>query len=160
MTPAMELVHKITAAGGRIRVEDGSLVVSPREAVASFLDELRQHKPELLALLQPSATAPPADPDAWRAPFAKWLAQSCVEHPRCSGGINALHRAYSDWELAHDGVPPTRDTFVALLIERGFHLIDVHGSVLVKGLSLYEDIDLYLSRRTAAKSTSAGQSAA
>jgi hypothetical protein len=158
MTPAIELVHKITALGGRIRVEDGSLVVSPRDAATPYLDELRRRKSELLALLQPSATLPPANPDAWREPFANWLVQSCAEHPRCSGGINTLHQAYSDWELSHDGVPPTREIFLALLMERGFRIMDVYGTVLVEGLSLYEDIDLC--RRAATQPANARRSAA
>jgi hypothetical protein len=141
MTRAIELVHKITALGGRIRVEDGFLVVSPREAVMPFIDELRRHKPELLALLQPPATVPPADPDAWREPFVQWLDSSCLADPRCSGGLNALHRHYCDWELAHDGVPCTRDTFVALLVECGFRLMDSRGTALVEGLAFCEDAD-------------------
>jgi hypothetical protein len=147
MTPAIELVQKITAAGGSIRAEDGLLVVAPRGVVAPFLDELRRRKPELLALLRPSASAPPVDPDAWREPFARWLDSACVAHPRCFGGLNALHRAYSDWELSHDGVPPTRDTFVALLVECGFRIVDIHGTALLEGLALCEDVDVYYPRR-------------
>ena len=103
---------------------------------------------------------PPTEPDAWREPFAKWLAQSCAEHPRCSGGLNVLHRAYSDWELAHDGVPCPRDVFIVLLMERKFRLIDVQGTALVAGLGLCQDIDLFFSRRTATKATNARRSAA
>jgi hypothetical protein len=93
--------------------------------------------------------APAHDPAEWRAPFARWMDSVCAFHPRCSGGLNVLHSAYSDWELAHDGVPPTRDIFVALLMERGFRITVIHGTALVEGLALCMDVDLYFLQSTA-----------
>jgi hypothetical protein len=146
MIPALELVHKITALGGSIRVDGDSLVVAPKEAVTPFIDELRRHKPEFVALLRSQTQVPPEDPAAWRQSLSKWLAGSCAEHPRCSGGLAVFHREYSAWELAHDGVPCTRDTFIILLVERGFRITEAFGTALVHGVALCEDVDLHFHR--------------
>jgi hypothetical protein len=78
---------------------------------------------------------PPHDPAEWRGPFVRWLESSCAYHPRCFGGIGCLHVAFCTWEIAHNGVPCTRDTFERMLEESG-HLI---AEGLVSGLILRED---------------------
>jgi hypothetical protein len=78
---------------------------------------------------------PPHDPAEWRGTFVQWLNSACAYHPRCFGGIGCLHLAFCDWEIAHDGVPCTRDTFERLL-EESDHLI---ADGLVSGLILRED---------------------
>jgi hypothetical protein len=158
----MELVHKITALGGRIRAEGGCLVVAPKEAVIPFLNELKRYKPELLALLEQSTlgSIPLADLDAWREPFVRWLNEFVFIHPACYGGLNKLHESYSDWEIRTGGVPCDRGVFLALLGELGAKMSEYSGTVLVSGMALCEVIDLYFPRHAAMKTTSAMRSAA
>jgi hypothetical protein len=96
---------------------------------------------------QPEASSPvllppgPVDPAEWRKPFVQWLDSDCARHPRAFGGVAALHLAYCEWEIAHDGVPCTRETFEQLLEERGFLMGEVEGTALVSGLALREDVE-------------------
>jgi hypothetical protein len=51
MSSALELIQRVEANGGHLRVEDGWLVIAPGEAAAPVMEELREHKAELLAEL-------------------------------------------------------------------------------------------------------------
>jgi hypothetical protein len=140
MSAALELIRAVEANGGRIRVEDGWLVIAPEDAAAPVMEELRQHKAEIIGLLE-SASIPPDDPAEWRKPFAKWLNSACVCNPRCFGGVGCLHIAFCEWEAGRDGVPCNRDTFELLLKESGFLMGEVAGVVLVSGLTFREDAE-------------------
>lgn len=140
MSTALELIRAVEANGGRIRVEDGWLVIAPEDAAAPVMEELRQHKAEIIGLLE-SASIPPDDPAEWRKPFAKWLNSACVCNPRCFGGVGCLHIAFCEWEAGRDGVPCNRDTFELLLKELGFLMGEVAGVVLVSGLTFREDAE-------------------
>ncbi len=78
---------------------------------------------------------PPHDPAEWREPFKRWVRSYCAYHPRCFGGIGCLHLAFCKWEITHNGVPCTRETFERMLEESG-HLI---ADGLVSELILRED---------------------
>jgi hypothetical protein len=141
MTVAAELIHKVQHAGGRIRVDDRRLFVSPKTVSATFREELRQHKPAIIALLETSILSgpPPADPEAWRQAFIWWLDSDCTLRPRAFGGVNALHRAFCEWEIARDEVPCDRGTFIRLLEELGFFMGEIGETTLVWGLMLRSD---------------------
>lgn len=51
MSAALELIRTVEANGGRFRIDGEYLVIAPGEAAASVMEELRQHKTELLAEL-------------------------------------------------------------------------------------------------------------
>jgi hypothetical protein len=51
MSAALELIRTVEANGGQLRVEDGWLVIAPEDAATPVLEELRQHKAELIAEL-------------------------------------------------------------------------------------------------------------
>ena len=51
MNAALELIRAVEANGGRFRVDGEFLVIRPGEAAAPVMEELRQHKAELLAEL-------------------------------------------------------------------------------------------------------------
>ena len=51
MNAALELVRAVEANGGRLRVEDGWLVIAPGNAAGPVIEELRQHKAEIIDLL-------------------------------------------------------------------------------------------------------------
>ena len=51
MSAALELIWTVEANGGRFRVDGEYLVIAPGEAAAPVMEELRQHKAELLAEL-------------------------------------------------------------------------------------------------------------
>lgn len=138
MTAAFELIRAVEAKGGRLRVEDGWLLIAPESAAAPHLDELREHKAEIIGLLQ-SRGIPQHDPTEWRKPFAVWLGLDCVREPRCFGGLNCLHLAFCEREINQNGVPCNRDTFERLLEEWGFVMGEVAGVLLVSGLMLKED---------------------
>ncbi len=87
------------------------------------------------------ASLPPCDPAEWRRPFARWLDSACVRSPRCFGGVACLHIAYCEWEVRHDGVPCTRETFERLLADWGFLVSEVAGVVLVSGMTFREDFE-------------------
>jgi hypothetical protein len=142
MSAAVELIQTVRANGGQIRVEDGWLVISPSNVAAPLIEELRQHKAEIIGLLD-SASIPPHDPAEWREPVGRWLDSACVRDPRCFGGVAALHIAFCEWESGRGGVPCTRDTFERLLAELGFLTGEVAGVVLVSGLTFREDFEVY-----------------
>jgi hypothetical protein len=51
MSAALELIRTVEANGGHLRVDGEYLVIAPGEAAAPVIDELRQHKAELIAEL-------------------------------------------------------------------------------------------------------------
>jgi hypothetical protein len=51
VSAALELIQIVESAGGRFMVDGDRLGIVPREAAAPVIDELRQHKAELLAEL-------------------------------------------------------------------------------------------------------------
>ena len=140
MSAAVELIQAVKANGGQIRVEDGWLVIAPPDAAAPVIEELRQHKAEIIGLLE-SASIPTDDPAEWREPFIRWLDSACVLSPRCFGGVGCLHIAFCEWEAGRGGVPCTRATFELLLSESGLLICEVRGAVLVSGLILREDFE-------------------
>ena len=115
-------------------------MIAPEDAATPVLEELRQHKAEIIGLLE-STSIPPRYPAEWRKPFAKWLDSACVRNPRCFGGVACLHIAFCEWEAGRGGVPCNRDTFELLLKELGFLMGEVAGVVLVSGLTFREDAE-------------------
>ena len=142
MRTALELIRTVVANGGQLRVEDGWLVIAPEDAATPVLEELRQHKAEIIGLLE-STCILPDDPAVWRKSFARWLESTCVRHPRCFGGVGCLHIAFCKWESGRGGVPCSRDTFERLLVESGFLTGEVAGVALVSGLTFREDFEPY-----------------
>ena len=140
MSTALELIRAVEANGGRIRVEDGWLVIAPQDAAAPVMEELRQHKTEIIELLE-SSSIPPRDPSEWRKSFAQWMESVCVRNPRCFGGVSCLHIAFCEWDSERGGVPCNRDTFDFLLKEFGFLMGEVAGVVFVSGLTFREDAE-------------------
>ena len=51
MSAALELIRTVEANGGCLRVDGEYLVIAPGEAAAPVMEELRQHKAELMAEL-------------------------------------------------------------------------------------------------------------
>ena len=140
MRTAQELIRKVVANGGQLRVEDGWLVIAPEDAATPVLEELRQHKAEIIGLLE-STCILPDDPAVWRKSFARWLESTCVRHPRCFGGVGCLHIAFCEWEVRQGGVPCPRDTFEHLLDESRFLVGEVAGVALVSDLTSREDAE-------------------
>lgn len=61
---------------------------------------------------------------AWQDDFNAWLLEACVFRDRYFWSIGHLHTAFSDWCLASERVPCTRETFVALVLSEGFSCTD------------------------------------
>ena len=145
---ALDLIQTVRANGGQMRVDAGYLVIAPDYAALPIVDQLRQHKTEIIRLLEArkadSSPIPSHDPAAWRDSFAQWLGSACAEHTRAFGGVSTLHIAYCEWETLHYGVGCTRETFERLLQERGFLVGEVAGTVLVSGLAFRDDVDACL----------------
>lgn len=139
MSAALELTQMVRANGGWMRVEGDSLVIAPDSAALQIIDELRQHKGEIIRLLKDYPAVPAYDPEAWRAPFAEWLHSACALHPRFSTSVSSLHIAFCAWEDNRDGVPCNRDTFIRLLRELDFCLGEADG--LVSGLAFRDDLE-------------------
>jgi hypothetical protein len=111
-------------------------------AAAPVIEELRQHKAEIIGLLE-SASIPPHDPAEWREPFVHWLDSACIAHWRCSANLKKLHDAFCEWEEERDGVPCTLSVFEQMLKELGFPIVEVRGDVLVSGLTFIQDFEVY-----------------
>lgn len=73
--------------------------------------------------------------------IALWLDTRCSKHPRVAGGLNTLLRNFNDWSK---DVVFTRGAFVELLEEQGFKVVEIEHTRLVMGLSLKEDVEIYL----------------
>ena len=142
MRTAQELIRTVVANGGQLRVEDGWLVIAPEDAATPVLEELRQHKAEIIGLLE-SSCIPPDDPAAWQKPFARWLDSACARHPRCFGDVGRLHIAFCEWESGRGSVPCNRKAFDVLLLESGFLTGEVAGVVLASGITFREDFEVY-----------------
>jgi hypothetical protein len=142
MSAAAELIRAVEANGGQLRVEDGWLVIAPEEAATPVLEQLRQHKAEIVNLLE-SASIPPHDSTEWRMRFEEWMDSACVRSPRCFGGVACLYIAYCEWESERDGKSCTRATFEGRLTELGFLIGEVAGVVLVSGLTFRDDFEMY-----------------
>jgi hypothetical protein len=129
---AQELIQAVEANGGRLVIEGDYLVVYPSEAGEPLVEELRRHKPAIIALLL-SRTADPLDDQL----DGEWMLEECVYVDRWWGGIGALYLSLARW-LAERGrpVPASRTAFVAALQSEGFQ---VTSDGLVYGLILKED---------------------
>ena len=62
MTTAVEALHEAQVRGVRLWVDEGSIHYAPKDAPQDVLDALRQHKPELLALLGGQIASAPEHP--------------------------------------------------------------------------------------------------
>jgi hypothetical protein len=141
MSAALDLIETVKANGGRMRVEGDSLVIAPDSAALPIVDELRQHKGEIIRLLESRPVVSAHDPEAWRVPFVEWLDSQCALHERAFGGLVSLHLAFCEWEHARGGVPCTHQTFGALLAELGFLTGEIEGVSLISGLTLREEVE-------------------
>lgn len=141
MSTPLELIKEVEAKGGRMWVEGGTIVILPSIAALPIAEELRQHKREIIRLLENRRIAPAHDPAEWRQDFIWWLDSTCKLHPRCFGGVTALHRSFCEWQIARDEVPCTGETFIRILGEMGFLTGVIEGVLLVSGLTLRDDLD-------------------
>jgi hypothetical protein len=82
----------------------------------------------------------PFDLAQWRRPFAHWLAADCAEHPRAFGGANRLHRAFNELAIRQGVLSCTIGTFLRLLEERGYLSGEIHGELLVSGITFRDDV--------------------
>jgi hypothetical protein len=160
MSVALELIQTVKANGGRMRVDGDSLVIAPDSAALPIVAQLREHKGEIIRLLEgcpadsshdPSASEyfPPMAPDAWQEDFIRWAGVRCVlrEEHDDSAGIGALLVDFAEWCAARNAVPARRDTFERLLQDAGFPLKDG----LACGLVLKVDLEaVLLSKRAPA----------
>lgn len=137
MSAAMELIQAVEANGGRLVIEGDYLVVYPSEAGEPLVEELRRHKPAIIALLL-SRTADPVDDLL----DGEWMLDWCVYIDRWWGGVGCLYLDLANW-LAERGrpVPASRLAFVAALQSEGFQL---SSDGLVYGLVLKSDLEAHL----------------
>lgn len=138
MSAALEVIKAIEANGGRVTVEGDRLVIVPRQAGILLLPQLREHKPEILALLQKRA----GDPETWRAGFVAWVLDSCAlrEDYEDSQSVASLLIDFAEWCAAHHVDAPRREPFERLLSGSGFPLKDG----LAIGLILRVDLEAVL----------------
>lgn len=136
MSRAAELIRGIESIGGEIWVEGEELVIRPGEAAMPVLEELREYKHEVIALLLSRTADPVDDPLA-----GEWMLERCTYVDRWWGGIGALYLSLARW-LAERGrpVPASRLAFVTALQREGFQVNDG----LVYGLVLKSDVKAYL----------------
>lgn len=147
MSAALELIEAVKAAGGWMRVEGGHLVIRPDSAALPVLANLRQHKQEIIRLLESCPAVSSPDSEEWLGPvrelFVRWLDAACALHQRAFGGVAALQISFCEWLAAQGEAPCDRETFVGLLQELGLLVGEVAGVVMVSGLVLREDFEVY-----------------
>ena len=141
MNAALQLIKAVEANGGTLRIDGNTLVIAPDSAGVAIIAELRQHKREIIQLLERRMGMRADDPEEWRSDFVLWLDSDCTLHPRCFSGLSSLHLAFCEWEQARREVPCTRETFAAMLYELGFLMGEVEGTTLVSGLILKDDLE-------------------
>jgi hypothetical protein len=141
MSAAAELIEAVKANGGQLRVEDGYLVIAPKEAAAPVLEDLRRHKAEIIGLLS-HADAPRVDAGPWGEDFKRWARERCAARKRHSdaGGIGYLLLDFAQWATRNNSIPCDRKTFEALLTDSGFRCVDG----LALGLVLRDDLQAVL----------------
>jgi hypothetical protein len=136
---AWELVSFIERKGGRFAIEGDELVIRPGDAAMPVINELRQHKTEIIALLQ-SRTANPDE-----LLHGEWLLEECVFIDARWGGIGALYLSLAHWSARHGRpLPKSRAAFVTALQAEGFQ---VTSDGLVYGLVLKSDVACALEQR-------------
>jgi hypothetical protein len=140
MRAALELIRAVEANGGQLRVDGDYLVIAPEDVAAPVIEELRQHKSEIISLLQGRPdlqTEAPID-DGW----GLWLLEQCAFRDRWWGGTGALFLSLAHWCASHGRpVPASRAVFVATLQGEGFQLTSdglVYGLVLKADLEAHE----------------------
>ncbi len=141
MSTAVELVRAVEAVGGRFRIEGETLVIAPRKAWEPVVDQLRQHKPAIIAGLRERELA------AWRAPFVEWLDRYYTLHlgKQTGTGFRNLARRYRECEEGN-GCPD--EICRAMLKELCFEIRTVQGVELVQGLVLRSDLEAENDGRT------------
>ncbi len=140
MSAALELIRAVEANGGRIRVEDGWLVIAPEKCRRSAHGRAApaQGRDYRVARI---GQHPAPRPGRVAETVNEMAGFSCVRHPRCFGGVGSLHIAFCEWDSGRGRVPCNRDTFELLLEELGFLMGEVAGVVLVSGLTFREDAE-------------------
>jgi hypothetical protein len=151
MSAAVELIQAVKANGGQIRVEGDCLVIAPGEAAAPVMDELRQHKAEIIGLLE-SGSIQPDDPvegpidEGW----GEWLLEQCAFRDRWWSGTGALYLSLARWCASHGRpAPASRAAFVTALQGEGFQVRRDGSDVLVVGLVLKADLEAFERFQTA-----------
>jgi hypothetical protein len=136
VNPAMELIQRIEAAGGRFAVEGEELVIRPGDPAMPLVAELRLHKAEIIDLIRSRSATPAETPEDDLLPGA-WLLERCAYRDHCWGGIGALYLDLARWCAEHGRpAPESRQAFRAELQTQGF-AVTTDG--LVYGLMLAED---------------------
>ena len=142
-TLAMELIEAVEARGGQIMAKGENLVVNPREAGLPLVEELRVHKPAILAALQARHVITSHSEEisislALHSAFVRWESERCVFWRGLGGasGIARLQVSFCEWAVAHEALPCTRRTFERLLADTGFAI----GDGIVWGLMLRDEI--------------------
>ncbi len=145
MSAALDLIRKVEANGGHLRVDGEYRVIAPGEAAAPVMEELREHKAEIIGLLQSQPDLPAITPidDGW----GLWLLERCVYRDRWWGGAGALCLDLARWRADHgQPVPASRRAFVTALQTEGFQ---VTSDGLVYGLVLKADLEAHERFQTA-----------
>ena len=145
---AWELVSFVEANGGEFLIDGEDIVIRPGDAAMPVLEELREHKVAIIALLQSrSCTTDPAG----NLLDGEWMLQECAYVDRWWGGIGALHLSLARWSASHGRpTPASRRDFVTALQSEGFQ---VASDGLVYGLILKADLEAHLRPSTPERRT-------
>lgn len=133
MNSAEVLIQQVEAAGGRIRLDGGRLLIAPPEAAESMMSKLKEYKMEIMDILKARVAR---ELDA--ALPGEWLLENCIYGDCWWGGIGCLQLDLACW-CANCGQPmlSSRRAFEAALLQEGFW---VTSDSLVYGLVLKEDV--------------------
>jgi len=139
MTSALELISAIKQRGGRLTVEGDRLVIEPADAGLPFMESLKIHKPEIIAVLK---SEPHDYTEDLRAPFVQWVDSSCVSGERFAGNLRPMLVDFCEWLAARNVQPCPFELFAGLARELGCIVGETPtGEILALGLALNSDLD-------------------
>jgi hypothetical protein len=139
MSAALELIQTVEANGGYLRIDGEYLVIAPAEAAAPVMEELRQHKAEIIRLLQNRSEHEAEDPmDAFGPGL--WLLARCTLDNRWGTSIGSLYLDFWGWRKEAGLPKPLPESFAQDIKEAGFQVEDgiVNGLVLKQDMEAHE----------------------
>lgn len=134
------IVTMVEQIGGSLWVDGATLRFKLPDSCRPLIEELREHKAEIVARISQQEQMPSEDPAAWVEDFHRWALSNCRYQDRRFSMIGALHLDFCEWAPAHDSVPCRLQTFERLLKASGFLIADgwVSGLCLARWLTREE----------------------
>jgi len=124
---ATDIIREIETAGGVLRVNGDRIRYELPEHAATLVDVLRQHRDEVLRVLQ-------GRQEGVKRQLSRWMAARCTSYRRTWGAEKFLYRDYVGWCQRNGQASCCRELF-ATILDQSFQRQDDGW----QGLCLAED---------------------